>query len=660
MELSQFFARLLPLNHLFTFDAESLTAWWVSITIAYAVIEAVRLWRGVNQVILAISAAAEQPNAEHFLQNPLLQDEWSQYSQSFVTVADQEKTHYLAANFFHENQILSHRFNPRYWSNVPNVLVGMGILGTFVGLTYGISGFKLGSKEAIEASIAVLLSGMATAFVTSIWGMLLSLLFGLLERVQFGRIGKFLRKLTQNLDKRYLLTPADEQRLKQQEQAEMIDQLLSRQRQQLSELFVDSNDQGQQVMPANILRELILESQKQSKALQSFSSDLADGIKISTQTVESMGGEFAKMLEERMSTSFSPAFAQIEAAVKNLREAKEESSGHLIQQVVEDLQTTMQGMSDNFQQSLTGSARQSLESLAQVVGQAGSSLLSFPEKIDAVMKSLEGQTRQIQDLLSNSAESSRQATTAQIQDMQRIFAELSSSFQQDMTNQKQQMSELTLLLQSHAQRSSEQMSASTQASTDHLQSVMDTLQQKLESMMKQQESGIVSVHEVIQNSREILQNGQTLMAQMGQTMSAFDLAFQKLQTLSGELTHTGQHLENSGLSLKTASDQFETQAKAYLTGNQLTLKQLESALSEAQKTAQDYSSRFSVIQNGLTSIFQEIEQGLERYQNTTREQINKSLSSFSEQLSQAAKYLVSGVEELRDVVEEAAELRSRT
>jgi uncharacterized phage infection (PIP) family protein YhgE len=179
-------------------------------------------------------------------------------------------------------------------------------------------------------------------------------------------------------------------------------------------------------------------------------------------------------------------------------------------------------------------------------------------------------------------------------------------------------------------------------------------------MMKQQESGIVSVHEVIQNSREILQNGQTLMAQMGQTMSAFDLAFQKLQTLSGELTHTGQHLENSGLSLKTASDQFETQAKAYLTGNQLTLKQLESALSEAQKTAQDYSSRFSVIQNGLTSIFQEIEQGLERYQNTTREQINKSLSSFSEQLSQAAKYLVSGVEELRDVVEEAAELRSRT
>ncbi|MCL1946414.1 MAG: hypothetical protein FWF51_04575 [Chitinivibrionia bacterium] len=46
---------------------------------------------------------------------------------------------------------------------------GLGMLGTFLGITYGLSGFD---ENDITASIPILLHGMKTAFWTSIWGMI--------------------------------------------------------------------------------------------------------------------------------------------------------------------------------------------------------------------------------------------------------------------------------------------------------------------------------------------------------------------------------------------------------------------------------------------------------------------------------------------------------
>ena len=67
----------------------------------------------------------------------------------------------------------------------PNMLTSMGILGTFVGIVVGLIGFDV---NAIDASIGTLLAGLKTAFITSLVGILLAILFksaetsGLLRR----------------------------------------------------------------------------------------------------------------------------------------------------------------------------------------------------------------------------------------------------------------------------------------------------------------------------------------------------------------------------------------------------------------------------------------------------------------------------------------------
>jgi len=66
---------------------------------------------------------------------------------------------------------------------IPGILTGLGLLGTFVGLVTGISAIGFSSVEAAIESISVLLSGIESAFYTSIAGVILSIVFNILNRV---------------------------------------------------------------------------------------------------------------------------------------------------------------------------------------------------------------------------------------------------------------------------------------------------------------------------------------------------------------------------------------------------------------------------------------------------------------------------------------------
>ena len=63
-------------------------------------------------------------------------------------------------------------------SNAPMLLTSIGILGTFIGISIGLTYFD---PNNIDGSIASLLNGMKTAFFTSLAGMALSIIFKILQ-----------------------------------------------------------------------------------------------------------------------------------------------------------------------------------------------------------------------------------------------------------------------------------------------------------------------------------------------------------------------------------------------------------------------------------------------------------------------------------------------
>lgn len=66
---------------------------------------------------------------------------------------------------------------------IAGILTALGILGTFIGLVTGISSVSFGTAEATIESIETLLRGIATAFYTSIVGVILSIIFNIVYRV---------------------------------------------------------------------------------------------------------------------------------------------------------------------------------------------------------------------------------------------------------------------------------------------------------------------------------------------------------------------------------------------------------------------------------------------------------------------------------------------
>ena len=73
---------------------------------------------------------------------------------------------------------------------ISGTMTGLGILGTFLGLVLGISGFDTTTTDAITSSISGLLGGMGTAFFTSIAGVLLSLSFSYIHKIEYNRANK--------------------------------------------------------------------------------------------------------------------------------------------------------------------------------------------------------------------------------------------------------------------------------------------------------------------------------------------------------------------------------------------------------------------------------------------------------------------------------------
>ena len=58
---------------------------------------------------------------------------------------------------------------------VPDMLTSLGILGTFVGLVWGLRSFQPSTYETMTSSVASLVDGIKVAFLTSIYGLILSL-----------------------------------------------------------------------------------------------------------------------------------------------------------------------------------------------------------------------------------------------------------------------------------------------------------------------------------------------------------------------------------------------------------------------------------------------------------------------------------------------------
>ncbi|MFH0990653.1 MAG: hypothetical protein V1799_11630 [bacterium] len=594
--------KFLPYNSLFHYDQNTLTAWWVAVTILAMLTASLMLWYQLRQARSEVRRNAESVNAKTLNQSKLLEDSWNAYSHTFLSSeGERQKTPDFAEEFFNTQAVLPSRMNLRLYLSVPNVLVGFGILGTFVGLTVGISGFDTSTAGTIKQSIQALLSGMGTAFVSSVWGMLLSLIFGSFEKLLFKGVDHDFESLSKKLNERFRLTKSDELKFAREDTIQVLETY-----------FAYKTEEGKPVMPGTVFRDLRFQAAEQSKALKSFSTDLADGIRISTQTINKLGDHISENVRSLFKEDVAPSLEKLSQAADELRQTKEQSSADVIERVVGSLQLSLNEMIQKVQTSLSGTAKAEMENLATQLNTAVGVLGAFPNTVQSMMQSLEASMSSLQALIKDASANANEEAAA----------------------------------------SAALMREQVEETAEGLAKVIGSLQAQSQVLLTNQSQNTIAVQETVNGSQGLLQKANELYEKMNQLVNGTGKVMDDIKQISRVFNETGVTLKSSADNLNKTTTTFQTQSQALITANQQTLKQFDVALDKAKSTVTEYSQKFGVIQQGLVGVFDELQKGLTEYQSVTKENLNAYLQDFTSHLVDASKSLSGTISDLESSIEE--------
>ena len=641
--------KFFPIYSIFSLDDNTLTAWWVVITILYFIVSLVYLARKTKTVVKTILPLLNSFSVDEIEQNSLMSQSWHEYQQTFIAPdGERRKTFERAKDYFHYQNVLAQSLNIRYWQAVPGMLVGLGILGTFVGLTVGIAEFKLDNIDAIKGSISKLLAGMGTAFVSSVWGMLLSLIFGIFEKHKFNDVNKITNDFSSLLDSLYHITKAEEMKFRKEDQEEVF-----------KKIFAFTTENNDEVLPGFVLRDIKKETEQQTKALKSFSTDLADGIRISSETIGALGHHIADALKIPFNSELAPLLSRIEAAVQEVRQAKEESSAEVINQAMGNLQNALTGMGQEFHNALSGSISGQIEELSDIIKNSGNVLLELPNKLNDMMGGLETHIKETTTILNDSSQNISNSMDTKLREIEGSLKYMMEELRNGISAQKNLIQDTCKTAYQTSEEAIQRINIETNSVAENFREVITSLQQNMEKLLVDQKENTASLDNIIRNSETVFGRGSDLIAKMGDTLQAVQGSLTNFQQLSKNLSETSRSLDSGMTSLQENMKSFHLHTERLNQSYATSFDRLESALKSSESVARDYSTKFRVIQEGLQGIFTQIQSGLNQYQETTKTSLNRYLEQFATQLTTAVTSLRSGIEELRDIVEEIAETKNK-
>jgi ABC-type transporter Mla subunit MlaD len=109
-----------------------------------------------------------------------------------------------AATFFTEENMVDAPLRADFFKHLPGIFTGIGIIGTFTGLLFGLRDFRVSDNAGmVRDSLGHLLRGVSEAFTISAFAIALAMILTLCEKIILVNLYARLRSITQAVDERY-------------------------------------------------------------------------------------------------------------------------------------------------------------------------------------------------------------------------------------------------------------------------------------------------------------------------------------------------------------------------------------------------------------------------------------------------------------------------
>lgn len=599
------------------------------------------------------------------------------YSKTIIIEThDGKKTNIPASEYINDYSVCKYnKLNLRMLDTAAGTLVGLGLLGTFLGLTLGIKGFDSSNTERINESIQGLLAGMGTAFLTSLLGMTFSILFTAADKALRHRLYKDVKEITDRLDSEYYI---DDLVLANINQQNIVNQLykalkndLQQQALEIANKLTYTNAEGQNVTIGNAIREILTENTKQSKALMSFSTDLA----------MELNQGFDETLSRQMQQKIVPLMESVDATTKavvehidKMADTVSSPATDMMQNVVNELKQSMQSLLNEFSTGLSGSATSELENLAMQLGTATQAMADFPKNMENISATLQVTIEEVKHAISEISNTSANANSTAMQQMQEQITYATGAISNAITEVKEVMSGISQSSQEQSNQMVSKLADAAEKMGSFLTGTISTLSNSVQQSVKgitddinSKQTDLIALQEdTTSQTKKLLENfnvGLERLEKMNEYVTGTMNGFKQAQ---GEITVSTSNLRTISSDMKLATELFNKGQNDYAArlaqlqiASQKGIDQVSEMLKNSGQLSDEYVQKFDLIKQGLGSIFSQLQSGLTEYSRTVKDTTDKYLASYTSSLTQTTGALASTIERQNEVTEMLTDTISR-
>ena len=613
----------------------------------------------------------------------LIKGIWRKYQRTLISIPGKdglEKYSTVESESYFSVAAFTEGMKGGLWSGLAGTFTGIGILGTFIGLTIGLAGVDTSSTGALSSSISGLLGGMSTAFVTSIFGIVSAIVFGVWHSQNMKRFGDAVSRFTDALDQVFIRKSVEEILLEElaesRAQRAAMEQLSTDMAISICDHLPDVLDQLAEKMDSamkgnldTMLAGLSERQDKQTEQLMQISSNtsslVSGGFDQLGDVLKKGVGQGAEELGNSLK-NLSSDIASLAEGIRDILDRSTKASSEANQKTLDALNEaiskmneTMEGMAnkqteetDKNIQRMTALMEEMKTTMKDIFDEMSASAKEQRTEIGEIAKDSADQTKENLGAINASVKELMAGIGGQMQQMQSIIGK----FAIDSADQtKENLGVINASVKELMAEIADQM--------QQMQSMMDTHEKHMQETLDQMRQAVSSSGNVVNAA------GKTVEA-AGKTAKVFveaaDDVSMKLKTAAEPLQKAAEPLQLAAASLDSgvqvlAQSMTKQQADAKsvaesmqkISGDYMESSlYVKSALEEARNSWTAYEDRFKGVSGELEKAFVQLDSGMQNYNKVTNEGLMAKLKKFDETISTAVDTLAGVTEEVNENIED--------
>ena len=462
---------------------------------------------------------------------------WKEFDETLIVSSDGGHLNNTidAEHFFNSQTLAPHIADSRLVAAVPGFLTAIGVIGTFAGLQLGLGSITFsGDVQEQSEDIRLVIASASVAFLTSVWGISLSVLFNFYEKCLEQIVKTYITRLQHRID---FLFP--------------------------------------RIRPEHSLVSIATSSRSSEDSLNGLAERIGEQLQ---QAVSGMGEQVTAGIQGVM----QPAMDSLVSASNDLANRMSAGATDTLAQLVRQFMSGISEAGENQRQLMADATTDMKESMTHWQSQMNDLL----DKLETQNSASNDREKQLKDqLFENLAEFSTVMTSSanQSAETSRETVEQNLKLTAEMAELAERLSSVMVGLDSYSQRIAD-ASANMNHAGSQIRSATQALENEIRSAIKSATELSTENNVMVQNTNHILEQIKNLKGELQSTSNTMGEA-------SKEVSHSYEKMEDRQKtfinSMKMTLDQYESSMKT----------EFETLTRSASEFLNDYTDRVQVQTN---------------------------------------------------------------